>query len=93
MTERLHRMQEAHPQIGDVRGPGLAIGVELVRDPESREPFDDAFMDRLLWWCVQRGLFFQFAHNVVKLKPPLIISQAEAEKAMDILEEAFDVFL
>lgn len=89
MTNRLKGMMKAYRNIGDVRGPGLAIGIELVKDRVSKEPLDDALMEELLWWCVERGLFFQYAHNVMKLKPPIIISWDEAKNALDILEDAF----
>ena len=89
MTSRLREMQKTYPFIGDIRGPGLAIGVELVRNRGSREPLEEDIMDRLLWRCAGEGLFYQNAHNVIKLKPPLIITPSQAEEAMDILEKAF----
>lgn len=75
---------------GDVRGPGLAIGVELVKDPVTKDPVEEETMNKLFERCVRHGLFYQAAHNIIKLKPPLIISMEQAETAMDILEECFD---
>ena len=46
-------------------------------------------MKEIFLWCVREGLFFQTAHNVIKLKPPLIITMEQAEEAMDILERCF----
>ena len=89
MTGRLKEMQEWCPYIGDVRGPGLAIGVEMVKDRETKEPFDEETMDKMMWRCADEGLFYQTAHNVIKLKPPIIIAMEEARKAMDILEHSF----
>lgn len=89
MTERLLAMQKEFVFIGDVRGPGLAIGVELVKDPVTKEPFTEETMKEIFLWCVREGLFFQTAHSVIKLKPPLIITMQQAKEAMDILERCF----
>ncbi|MDO4291932.1 MAG: aminotransferase class III-fold pyridoxal phosphate-dependent enzyme [Eubacteriales bacterium] len=89
LTGRLRRLQERFPFIGDVRGPGLAIGVELVLDPQTKEPFGEERMNRMFLRSVERGLFYQTAHNVIKLKPPLIITMEEAQAAADILERCF----
>lgn len=89
MTERLNAMKSWCPYIGDVRGPGLAIGVEMVKDRETKEPFTEEMMDKLFWWCAEQGLFYQTAHNVIKIKPPLIITLEEAKTAMDIMERSF----
>lgn len=88
IMDRLRKMQENLSCIGDIRGAGLAIGVELVRDQATREPLDDETMHDLFLFCKENGLFFQTAHNVVKLKPPIIIRKEQAEEAMDILERA-----
>lgn len=90
MTDRLKKMQQKFGFIGDVRGPGLAIGVELVKDPVTKDPVEEETMNKLFERCVRHGLFYQAAHNIIKLKPPLIISMEQAETAMDILEECFD---
>ena len=90
ITSRLKEMQDKFAFVGDVRGPGLAIGVELVKDPVTKEPVDDTTMERLLWRCVQHGLFYQNAHNVIKLKPPLIITMEQAAEAMNILEHCLE---
>ena len=90
---RLKKMQAHHPEIGDIRGIGLAIGIEMVTDPQSREPMCEQKMGELFSYCREHGLFYQLAHNVIKLKPPIIISREEAERAMDILERSFDELL
>lgn len=89
ITQRLQAMQDQFSFIGDVRGPGLAIGVELVKDCTSKEPFDEKLMGNIFSWCEQHGLFLQMAHNVIKLKPPIIITMKQAQEAMDILESCF----
>ena len=90
---RLKKMQTHHPEIGDIRGIGLAIGIEMVTDPQSREPMCEQKMGELFSYCREHGLFYQLAHNVIKLKPPIIINREEAERAMDILERSFDELL
>lgn len=86
ITQRLFKMQEEFPEIGDIRGPGLAIGVELVKDPVTKEPLSaGVILDK----CMEKGLFFQIAHsNIIKIKPALIITKNEADTALDILEES-----
>lgn len=94
-TQRLLELKEHYELIGDVRGPGLMIGVELVRSRKSKEPADEEayrFVDEGL----KRGV--QFGHskyggigNVVKIKPPLVISEAEGEKVMDVFEKVVQV--
>lgn len=92
-TMRLEKMQKRYSQIGDIRGPGLAIGVEMVEDATSKKPLDAAIMRKLLEYCRDHGLFYQFADNVIKLKPPIIINMEEAAQAMDIMEKSFDAIL
>lgn len=92
-TMRIEKMQKRFPQIGDIRGPGLAIGVEMVEDATSKKPLNAAIMRKLLEYCRDHGLFYQLADNVIKLKPPIIISMEEAEQAMDIMEKSFDAIL
>lgn len=85
----LHRLQEMkaqHPLIGDVRGRGLLIGVELVRNREAKTPANDA-AEAVLYRALARGLSFKITlGNVLTLSPPLIIGEAELDTALDILE-------
>ena len=86
-------MQERYPEIGDIRGPGLAIGVEMVKDPESKEPLSNETMQELFHAAIKQGLFYQLAENVIKLKPPIVITLDEANTAMDMLEASFEAVL
>jgi 4-aminobutyrate aminotransferase len=82
-------MRARHGAIGDVRGLGLLLGVEIV-DPATRRPAPEA-ADRLLYACLERGLSFKVGQgNVVVLAPPLTIAEADLERALDILEAALD---
>ena len=88
MLERLRHMQDRHRSIGDVRGRGLLIGVELVADRASKEPLDRAMTLALFQECLKRGLIaMAYSHNI-RINPPLVITEAEALQGLDILEEA-----
>lgn len=88
-TEGLTRLQARYPQIGDVRGPGLFIGVEMVKDPKTKAPAaDDA--KRIVAEAWQRGVILATASalpNVIKIKPPLIISQAEVGTVLEVFTD------
>ena len=92
----LAKLAEAHPSVGEVRGLGCFWAVELVRDPETREPLvpfnasgpDAAPMGELLAACKSRGLW-PFTHfNRLHVTPPLVISEADANLLLEILDEA-----
>ena len=82
-------MQNEFPEIGDIRGPGLAIGVEMVADPVSKKPLSNELLKEIFQNAIDEGLFIQLAENVIKIKPAIIISKEEAEESMDMLERAF----
>jgi 4-aminobutyrate aminotransferase len=85
---RLDEMRARHPLIGDVRGLGLLLGVELVRDRGSKEPAS-AEAEAVLYRCLERGLSFKTTMgNVLTLTPPLIIGETEMDQALDILDAA-----
>ena len=84
--ERLFELMDRHPAIGDVRGRGLLIGVELVADHDSREP-DAALAEDILYRALDRGLSFKTTMgNVLTLTPPLTISRDQMDAAVDILD-------
>ena len=86
--ERLKALKEDHPAIGDVRGLGLMIGVELVNRDGSPAP---ELLKRLLEGCLQRGLIIVECgthKNVARLMPPLITTRQQMERALQIFEEA-----
>lgn len=90
ITSRLTEFQERYSLIGDVRGPGLMIGVELVKDRETREPaFDSA--TEFVELGLEHGVIFATSKwkglgNVVKIKPPLVISDAQVERVLEAFE-------
>ena len=85
---RLREIAARRPMIGDVRGLGLLIGVELVR-PDGTPAVEAA--EATLYAALARGLSFKVTQgSVLTLSPPLIISRAELDRALDIVTEALD---
>lgn len=83
----LKRMQEDHPIIGEVRGKGALMGIELVKDRQTREPFIEAGQ-RVYQKAFRKGLAWVPARHNLRLSPPLIMSHEIAVKALGIIEEA-----
>ena len=87
---RIEPLLERVPQLGDVRGPGAMIGLELVRDPATREPAPE-LATRIFELALERGLILLKAGsygNVIRNLVPLVISDAELAEALDVLEGA-----
>jgi 4-aminobutyrate aminotransferase len=88
MMRRLEGWKQSHPLVGDVRGRGLMIGIELVQDKATREPAGK-WRDRVEVLAFDRGLMvLGCGENTIRLCPPLIVSENEATVALDILEDA-----
>lgn len=82
--DRLRAMADAHPLVGDARGIGLSMGVELVL-PDNKPATAEA--DKVLYRCLARGLSFKISGgNFLTLTPPLTITDEEMVRALDILE-------
>ena len=85
--ERLQDMQQRHACIGDVRGRGLLLGIDLVSDRAAKTPAAD-LAERVLYQALSRGLSFKTTMgNVLTLTPPLITTIAQMDAALDILDE------
>jgi 4-aminobutyrate aminotransferase-like enzyme len=86
----LVKLQDRHAIIGDVRGVGLALGLELVKDPKTLEPAG-AETRRLLSLARDEGILVggegRFA-NIVKIRPPIVFRPAHAEIAIQALDRA-----
>ncbi len=97
LIARLRELQRRYEEIGDVRGRGLLVGVELVRDRKSKEPADElgrAVTDE----CLRRGLSMNIVRaathaNCLRLAPPLTVTEAEIETAVGILDESLAAVL
>jgi 4-aminobutyrate aminotransferase len=88
MLERLQGWKQSHPLVGDVRGRGLMIGIELVKDKTTREPAT-ALRNRVETLAFEHGLMMLgCGETSLRLSPPLIVTEHEATVALDILEEA-----
>jgi len=87
MMERLRKWPERFPNVGQVRGLGLMIGVEIVRDQRSKE-HAQGLRDDVIQGAFERGLLILGAgENTLRLSPPLVITREQADFAVDVLEE------
>jgi 4-aminobutyrate aminotransferase len=85
--ERLNEMQDRHPVIGDVRGLGLFLGLELVKDRQTRERASDE-AEAVMYAALSKGLSFKLTMgNIITLTPALTITRKEMDKALEIIEE------
>jgi 4-aminobutyrate aminotransferase len=88
--KQLNSLKEDHTIIGDVRGQGLMIGVELVKDHLTKEPASE----EMLWLmeeCKNKGLLIGkggLDGNVIRIQPPLVLKQEEMDRACNILDQA-----
>jgi 4-aminobutyrate aminotransferase len=83
---RLQELSVRHRLIGDVRGLGLLLGVELVRDRQTRQPAEPE-AETVMYGALEQGLSFKVtAGNVLTLAPPLTITDEEMDCALDILD-------
>jgi 4-aminobutyrate aminotransferase/(S)-3-amino-2-methylpropionate transaminase len=89
MLDGLKALQEKYRFIGDVRGRGLMIGVEMVADRTTKEPLDKTITRALFHEALERGLITMSYSHVIRLNPPLVISEDEAMCGIDILDESF----
>ena len=87
MLDRLQGWKRSHALVGDVRGRGLMIGIELVKDKETREPATQ-LRNRVETLAFERGLvILGCGETSIRLCPPLIVKEEEATVALDILED------
>ncbi len=88
MIDRLKGWVVKHPHVGDVRGRGLMIGIEIVKDQKTREAAGD-LRDRIVELAFERGLLILgCGATSIRLCPPLVVNHQEADIALDILEES-----
>ena len=88
MMRRMADWPRQHRIVGDVRGRGLMIGVDMVKDQKTRE-YGAAERDRVVEMAFERGvLFLGCGPSTVRIAPPLVVTKDEADIAMDALEES-----
>jgi 4-aminobutyrate aminotransferase len=86
--DALEEIQARHPSMGDVRGKGLMIGVEFVKDKQTKEPAKE-ISDRVVELTFERGLLMlSCAKSVIRVAPPLSISKSEIDEGLKIFEES-----
>ena len=91
MMQRLSTWVSKHAMVGDVRGRGLMIGVEINKDKQSKQPVPDV-RDRIVELAFERGVLLLGAgESSIRLSPPLIVSKEQADAAMDVLEECITI--
>jgi len=84
--KRMQAMQDRHPLVGDVRGLGLFLGIELVKDRQTRERANDE-AESVMYAALSQGVSFKLTMgNIITLTPPLIITKEEIDQALDIIE-------
>ncbi|MBW2544158.1 MAG: aspartate aminotransferase family protein [Deltaproteobacteria bacterium] len=88
--DRMGGMMERHPLIGDVRGIGLFLGIELVKDRATRErAVEEA--EEVMYRALTKGLSFKLTMgNIITLTPALIITREEMDRALDIIDECLN---
>jgi 4-aminobutyrate aminotransferase len=91
MLERMKSWTNMLPLVGDVRGRGLMMGVEIVTDKTKKTPGGNE-RDRIVELAFERGVLFLGAGpNTVRLSPPLVVTEEQADIAMDALEECIKI--
>jgi 4-aminobutyrate aminotransferase len=88
LLDGLRALADGHPLIGDVRGRGLMVGVELVRDRETKERAVEE-RDAVIQAAFRRGLLLLGAgKNAIRFSPPLVLTRVQADTVLQILEQA-----
>jgi len=106
LGEYLHKRAKEklsqHPSVGDIRGKGMLLGIELVKNKKTKEPFDPALTAsyRVYQIAKQKGCMIYPTAGVIQgvkgdhflVAPPYIITKEEIDTALDILDEAITEF-
>ena len=91
MQRRMAEWPRKHKIVGNVRGRGLMVGVEIVKDQKTRE-YAPQDRDRIVELAFDRGiLFLGCGPSTVRISPPLVVTREEADIAIDALEEAITI--
>ncbi len=92
LKTRFNELKKDYPVIGDVRGKGLIMGLELIEDPEKKTPASD-MAAMVVYRCYELGLLLfdsGINSNVIELTPPLIITKEQCDQAIEIITQAID---
>lgn len=89
VKKRFLEMQQRHPAIGDVRMWGLNGGIELVKDQKTKEP-DNETATKVIYYAFAHGVvLITLAGNILRFQPPLVITRAQLDQALAVLDDAF----
>jgi 4-aminobutyrate aminotransferase-like enzyme len=84
---RMERMKAEHRIVGDVRAKGCLMGIELVKDRATKEPFDQA--GTLVYQkAFRKGLAWIPAGHILRMSPPIVMDEATLLKGLDLIDEA-----
>jgi 4-aminobutyrate aminotransferase/(S)-3-amino-2-methylpropionate transaminase len=89
ITQRLKKIQQFHPKIGDVRGLGAMVAIEFVKNGDPLQP-DHDLCGEIIKRCADRGLILLSAgtfKNIIRVLSPIVISDELLEKGLNILEQ------
>ena len=89
LLRELRGLQEKYEFIGDVRGAGLLVGMDLVKDRRSKEPLSREVSEDIFLGALRRGLILMGYFSRVRINPPLILTESEARDGVAILDEVF----
>jgi 4-aminobutyrate aminotransferase-like enzyme len=93
MLTELRRLHEKYRTVGEVRGRGLLLGLELVEDRRTRKPLEKEITRDLYQECLRRGLVAMTYSPTIRINPPLVISEETARAGLAILDEALGAVL
>jgi taurine--2-oxoglutarate transaminase len=101
LMDKALELKEKHPSIGDVRGKGLFVGLELVKSRKTKEPIHDPWFEgprpptakmKVLGKVLQEGVYcLPGMVSVIMLAPPLTVSKDEINHAMDVFDKALPI--
>ncbi len=89
MLDRMKKFEDKFEFVGDVRGRGLMIGIELVKDKKTKEPLDKDVCHKIFQECLKRGLLSMAYASNIRIIPPLTVPEKVAMEGVAILEEVF----
>ncbi len=89
MLKRMHEIKARHPIVGDVRGVGCLLGIELVKDRATQEAFEEAGK-QVYQKAFRKGLAWIPAGHILRISPPIIMQDELALKGLEIIEESID---
>jgi 4-aminobutyrate aminotransferase-like enzyme len=90
--KRLKPFEERFSFVGEVRGRGLFLAIEMVKDKTTREPLSKVACQRVFQECLKRGLLTMAYASSFRIQPALTIDEGTVDQVVSILDEVFTVF-